>query len=211
MAKITWKPGTMVYPLPPAMVSCGTMEKPNIMTVAWTGIINTNPAMTYISIQPSRHSYALIKESGEFVINLTNTELVPAADFCGVKSGRDMDKFAVMGLTPDSCSQVKCPMISESPVSIECRVTEIKRLGSHDMFMAEILAVNVEESLMDDNGRFQLEKGGLAAFSHGRYYALGKEIGKFGFSVEKDKTKKRRISAENEKRKLKKKSKKKIK
>lgn len=195
MTKTAWKPGTMVYPLPPVMVTCGTMDKPNVFTAAWTGIINSEPAMTYVSIRPSRYSYELIKENNEFVINLTTQALLNVADFCGVKSGRDMDKFAETGLTIAPCGKVKAPMLEQSPVSVECRVTEIKPLGSHDMFLAEILAVNVNTDLIDENGRFALERSGLVAFCHGAYYAVGKELGTFGFSVAKKKTRKQRITA----------------
>ena len=149
MTKTSWKAGTMLYPLPPVMVSCGTTEKPNVFTVAWTGIINSEPAMTYISVRPSRYSYDLIKQSGEFVINLTTAKMLKAADFCGVKSGRNTDKFAQTGLTAIPSKKVKSPMIAESPVSLECRVTEIKPLGSHDMFLAEITAVNVDDEFLN--------------------------------------------------------------
>lgn len=194
MTKTIWKPGTMLYPLPPVMVTCGTLEKPNVLTVAWTGIINSDPAMTYISVRPSRHSHELIKSSKEFVINLTTAKMLKAADFCGVKSGKDIDKFKETGLTVLPCQKVKAPMIEQSPLSLECRVTEIKPLGSHDMFLAEILAVHVDDSLLDDKGRFELEKSGLIAFCHGAYYALGGKLGTFGFSVEKKKTRKQRIA-----------------
>ena len=194
MTKTVWKPGTMLYPLPPVMVTCGTMEKPNVLTVAWTGIINSDPAMTYISVRPSRYSHELIKNNKEFVINLTTTKLLKAADFCGVKSRKDIDKFKETGLTVLPCQKVKAPMIEQSPLSLECRVTEIKPLGSHDMFLAEIVAVHVEEELLDDKGCFELEKSGLVAFCHGAYYALGGKLGTFGFSVEKKKTRKQRIA-----------------
>lgn len=183
MAKITWKPGTMEYPLPPVMVSCGSMEKPNVMTAAWTGIVSSDPAMTYVSIRPSRYSHELIKESGEFVINLTTLPLVTAADFCGVKSGRDTDKFKEMNLTPGACSQVSCPQIMESPVSIECKVVSVTNYGSHDMFLAEIVAVNVDDKYLDQDGKLWLEKAGLIAYSHNYYYTLGRNVGFFGFSV----------------------------
>ena len=194
MTKTVWKPGTMLYPLPPVMVTCGTMEKPNILTIAWTGIINSDPAMTYISVRPSRYSHELIKSSKEFVINLTTSKMLKAADFCGVKSGKDVDKFKETGLTALPCQKVKAPMIEQSPLSLECRVTEIKPLGSHDLFLAQIVAVHVEEELLDDKGRFELEKSGLVAFCHGAYYALGGKLGTFGFSVEKKKTRKQRIA-----------------
>lgn len=185
MSKMMWKPGTMVYPLPAIMVSCGNMEKSNIITVAWTGTICTNPAMTYISVRPERHSYNIIKETGEFVLNLTTKELAYATDWCGVKSGEEYDKFQEMNLTKEKCNFVSCPMIKESPVSIECKVKEIKELGSHHMFIAEVLAVNADEKYFDETGKFCLEKCDLITYSHGQYYTLGDNIGKFGFSVKK--------------------------
>jgi len=183
MTKITWKPGTMEYPLPPAMISCGTMEKNNIMTAAWTGIISSEPPMTYVSIRPSRYSHELITETGEFVINLTTLPLVTAADFCGVKSGRDVNKFKEMNLTAAPCSKVACPQIEESPVSIECKVVNVTNYGSHDMFLAEIVAVNVDDKYLDEKGKLWLEKAGLIAYSHNYYYTLGRNVGFFGFSV----------------------------
>ena len=189
MAKLTWKPGTMVYPLPAVMVSCGDMENSNIITIAWTGIINTDPAMTYISIRKERHSYNIIKKAGEFVINLTNKDIVRATDYCGVKSGRDVDKFKEMKLTKESATIVNCPMIKEAPISIECKLVEIKELGSHDMFMAEILAVNVDEKYLDENGTFNMQNCNLIAYSHGKYYTLGEQLGKFGYSIQKNKKK----------------------
>lgn len=189
MGKITWKPGTFEYPIPAAMVSCGSMEKSNIITVAWTGVINTNPAMVYISVRPERYSHDIIKESGEFVINLTNEQLAFATDWCGVKSGRNVDKFEGMNLTKQKANFVNCPMIEEAPVSIECRVKEIKELGSHDMFLAEVLAVNADEKYFDKNGAFDISKCNLIAYANGGYYTLGKKVGKFGFSVQKKKKK----------------------
>lgn len=189
MSKLKWKPGTMVYPLPPVMVSCGNMENSNILTVAWTGIICTDPAMTYVSIRKERHSYDIIKSSGEFVINLASADLARTVDFCGVKSGRDIDKFKECNLTKEQGSEITVPMIKECPINIECRVKEIKELGTHDMFMAEILAVNVDEKYLDETGRFDMEACNLLAYSHGQYYALGERLGKFGFSVEKKKNK----------------------
>ncbi len=194
MTKTVWKPGTMLYPLPPVMVTCGTMENPNVLTVAWTGIINSDPAMTYISVRPSRFSHELIKNNKEFVINLTTAKMLKAADFCGVKSGRDLDKIKETGLTLQPCQKVKAPLIEQSPLSLECRVTETKPLGSHDMFLAEIVAVHVDDELLDADGRFELERSGLIAFCHGAYYALGGKLGSFGFSVEKKKTRKQRIA-----------------
>ena len=187
MPKVTWKPGTMLYPLPPVMVSCGTPAKPNIITVAWTGITCTEPAMTYISLRPERFFYNIIKTSGEFVINLTTEFLAWAADFCGVKSGRDTDKFKIAHLTPERASQLDCPMIAESPFSIECRVENIMHLGTHDMFLSKIVALNADERYLDSNGVLHLEKAGLVAVSHGRYFTLGREVGTFGYSVRKKK------------------------
>jgi len=189
MGKVTWKPGTFEYPIPAAMVSCGTMEKSNIITVAWTGVINTNPAMVYISVRPERYSYEIIKKSKEFVINLTNEQLAYATDWCGVKSGKNIDKFKMMHLTKQKANFVSCPMIEEAPVSIECKVKEIKKLGSHDMFIAEVLAVNADEKYFDKKGAFDISKCNLIAYANGGYYALGKKVGKFGFSVQKNKKK----------------------
>lgn len=189
MGKVTWKPGTFLYPLPAVMVSCGTMEKSNIITVAWTGILNTNPPMVYISVRPSRYSYHLIKEQGEFVINLTNKNLARATDWCGVKTGAKVDKFKEMKLHKEKANFVKCPMIKESPVSVECKVKEIKELGSHHMFIAEVLAINSDEKYIDEKGAFDISKCDLISYSNGHYYQLGKKIGKFGFSVQKKKKK----------------------
>ena len=187
MGKVTWKAGTFEYPIPAVMVSCGTMEKSNIITVAWTGVINTNPAMVYISVRPERYSYEIIKKSKEFVINLTNEQLAFATDWCGVKSGKDIDKFKEKHLTKEKANFVSCPMIEEAPVSIECRVKEIKKLGSHDMFIAEVLAVNADEKYFDKKGAFDISKCNLIAYANGGYYTLGKKVGKFGFSVQKKK------------------------
>lgn len=190
MAKVTWKSGTFIYPLPAVMVSCGTMENSNIITVAWTGILNTNPATVYISVRPTRYSHKLIKEQKEFVINLTNKELAKATDWCGVKTGAKVDKFKEMHLHKEKANFVSCPMIKESPVSVECRVKEIKSLGSHDMFIAEVLAINADEKYIDEKGAFDISKCDLIAYSNGHYYTLGKKIGRFGFSVQKKKRKK---------------------
>lgn len=187
MSKVTWKPGTFLYPLPAVMVSCGDMEKSNIITVAWTGILNTDPAMIYISVRPSRYSYNIIKESGEFVINLTTRDLAYATDWCGVKTGEKVDKFKEMKLTKEKAKFVKCPMIKESPVSVECKVKEIRELGTHHMFVAEVLAINADEKYIDEKGAFDISKCDLIAYSNGNYYSLGKKIGKFGFSVQKNK------------------------
>ncbi len=190
MSKTTWKPGTMVYPVPAVMVTCGSnVESFNIITIAWAGTINTAPAMTYISVRKERHSYDLIKDSGEFVINLTTEALVHATDFCGVRSGRDMNKFEVTGLTPAEATHVKAPLIKEAPVNIECRVTEIKELGSHDMFLAEVLAVHVDDKYIDETGKFNLDQSKPICYSHGAYFGLGDQLGTFGYSVMKKKTK----------------------
>ena len=192
MSKVTWKPGTFLYPLPAVMVSCGDMEKSNIITVAWTGILNTDPAMVYISVRPTRYSYNIIKETGEFVINLTTRDLTYATDWCGVKTGEKVDKFKEMKLTKEKANFVKCPMIKESPVSVECRVKEIKELGSHHMFVAEVLAINADEKYIDEKGAFDISKCDLIAYSNGNYYAMGKKIGRFGFSVQKNKKRRKK-------------------
>ena len=185
MSKLTWKPGTLLAPLPPVMVSCGGLSRPNIITVAWTGIVNSDPAMTYVSIRPERHSYGLIKDSGEFVINLTTKALVWAADWCGVKSGRDVDKFAKQHLTPEKASEVEAPLIAESPLNLECRVEQVIPLGTHHMFLSRIVAVDVDPKLLDAKGMLRLEKAGLVVYSHGEYFALGRQLGTFGCSVRK--------------------------
>ena len=187
MSKVTWKSGTFIYPLPAVMVSCGTMEESNIITVAWTGIINTDPAMCYISVRPTRHSYEMIKKTGEFVINLTTKDLAYATDWCGVKTGAKVDKFKEMKLTKEKANFVNCPMIKESPVSVECKVKEIRELGSLHMFVAEILGINADEKYINENGAFDISKCDLIAYSNGNYYSLGKKIGRFGFSVQKKK------------------------
>lgn len=189
MAKIQWKPGNMLYPLPAVMVSCADSDgNSNILTVAWTGTICTNPPMAYISVRPERYSYRMIRETGEFVINLTTKELAFATDFCGVRSGRDVDKFSEMGLTKESASVVNAPMIGESPVNIECKVTEVKELGSHHMFLAEVVAVHVDERYLNENQKFELGKADPIVYSHGEYYQLGELLGTFGYSVKKKKT-----------------------
>lgn len=192
MAKITFKPGTMLNPVPAVMVSCGDDEIKNIITVAWTGIINSEPPMTYVSVRKERFSHDIIKRTGEFVINLTTENLAFATDYCGVKSGRDVDKFKEQNLSPQQSKVVGCPSIEESPVNIECKVKEIKELGSHDMFIAEIVSVSVDDNIMDENGKLCLDEAGLIAYNHGHYYALKKSpLGRFGYSVMKAKTKKR--------------------
>ncbi len=189
MSKINFKPGNMLYPLPAAMVSCGDMDgESNIITVAWTGTICTNPPMLYISLRPERHSYGIVRRSGEFVINLVTKELATAADFCGTSSGSRVDKWKRCGLLMERADVVKCPMIKQSPVNIECRVAEIKELGSHHMFIAEVVAVHVDEAYMDGSGAFNLNAAGLVAYSHGEYFTLGKRLGRFGYSVMKKKS-----------------------
>lgn len=177
--------GALLSPVPAVMVSCGTSAKANVLTVAWTGIICTHPAMTYISLRPSRYSYDIIKETGEFAINLTTSKMVQAADLCGVKSGRDTDKFAKCALHAGRSFTINAPVISESPLSLECRVREIVPLGSHDMFIAEITAVNADGRYIDSKGKINLQQAGLMAYSHGEYFALGRKLGSFGFSVAK--------------------------
>ncbi|MCQ2495895.1 MAG: flavin reductase family protein [Lachnospiraceae bacterium] len=184
--KQIWKPGNMLYPLPAVMVSCGRPnEKPNIITIAWAGTICSDPVMVSISVRKERYSYDIIKETGEFVINLTTDKLVNATDFCGVRSGRDHDKFKEMKLTAQPSSKLSCPIIGESPVNLECKVKQIIELGSHDMFIAEVVAVDVSEEYMDASGKFDLNNTGLMTYSHGEYFTLGKKLGKFGFSVKK--------------------------
>lgn len=189
MGRKIWKAGTFEYPLPAVMVSCGTMEKSNIITVAWTGILNTNPAMVYISVRPTRYSYNLIKKSKEFVINLTNRQLAYATDWCGVRSGEKYDKFKEMKLHKEKANFVSAPLIKESPVSIECKVKDIIKLGSHDMFVAEVLSIDADEKYIDKKGAFDISKCDLIAYANGGYYPLGKKIGKFEFSVQKRKNK----------------------
>ena len=185
MAKQVWKGTVLTAPVPPVMVSCGNSTKANIITVAWTGTVNTKPPMTYISLRPTRHSYGIIKESGEFAVNLVPTPLVKKADYCGIYTGAKVDKFAKCGFTKAEASQIGAPLIAECPVNLECKVTQILPLGTHDMFLAEIVAVHVDESLLDSSGKLHLEKAGLAAFAHGDYYALGKKLAPFGVSVKK--------------------------
>lgn len=187
MAKITWPGGTLLAPVPAVIVTSGTMEKPNAATVAWTGIVNSEPPMTYISLRKSRHSHKIISETGEFVINLTTASLAKATDACGVYTGAKMNKIKAYSLTPEKASKVSCPTLAQSPVCLECKVAEVKELGSHDMFLAHIVAVDVEESLVDEKGKLDLKKANLLAYSHGDYIQLGKKIGSFGFAVKKKK------------------------
>ena len=185
MEKVVWKGGTMLGPVPAAMVSVSDGEKDNIITVAWTGIICSEPAKTYISVRPERFSFDMIRKSGEFVINLTSASLVRAADYCGTHTGRKVDKFEKCSLTRQKASEVSCPLIGESPVSLECRVSDVIELGSHHMFLADIVAVDVSAELIGEDGRMHIQRAKLAAFAHGEYFELGRRIGKFGFSVKK--------------------------
>ncbi len=191
MGKVNWKPGTMLYPVPAVLVSCGSNEaEHNIITVAWTGTINTNPPMCYISLRKERHSYEIIKRNMEFVINLTTRKIAYATDWCGVCSGKDYDKFKQMKLTREKAQIVNAPLIAESPLNIECIVKEIKPLGSHDMFLSEIVAINADDKYIDPNtNSFILSKANPIAYLHGHYFTLGKHIGRFGHSVMKRKTK----------------------
>ena len=189
MEKVQWKPGTLRAPVPAVLVSCGTMEKPTALTVAWTGIICSDPAKTYISVRPERNSYNIIRESGEFVINMMPSTLVRSVDYCGIKSGKNEDKLAKMKLYPQESNVVSAPQIAQAPISIECRVTEVLPQGSHDMFIAQIMSVNIAKDLIDEKGKLHMEKAGLMAYAHGTYYALGKKIGSFGFSVKPRRTK----------------------
>lgn len=201
MTKTLWKPGTMIYPVPAVMVSCGNSpDNYNIITIAWTGTINSDPPMCYISVRKSRHSYQIIKETGEFVINLTTAELAKATDWCGVRSGSKYNKFEEMQLTPIPGKETNAPLIEESPINIECKVTEVKELGTHDMFLAEVVAVHADDQYLNEkSGAFDLSKANPISYSHGHYYNLGKRIGKFGWSVEKKKTKRKRQTKRNRK------------
>lgn len=186
MEKEFWKPGNMLYPIPAVMISCADEKhKPNIITVAWTGTVCSSPAMVSVSIRKERYSYEIIKNSREFVINLVTKELLEAADYCGVKSGRDIDKFKIMNLTPMEGKVIKTPLIGESPVNMECRVTDIIPLGTHDLFLAEVVSVAVDKKFIDEAGKFHLNESGLIVYSHGEYYGLGELLGKFGYSVKK--------------------------
>ena len=199
--KVSSAPGPLLAPVPSVMVSCGNLEESNILTIAWTGTINSNPPMTYISVQPKRYSHDIIENSGEFVINLVNVRLAKAMDFCGVRSGRDVDKFAAQGLTREKADTVSAPLIAESPVNIECKVKDIIRMPSHDMFMADITAVHIDERYVDENGAYDFGAMDLVAFSHGKYYRLDpEELGFFGYSVMKPKTAKRRAAEKSRKR-----------
>lgn len=200
MKKQNWKPGNMLYPVPVVMVSCARPgETPNIITIAWAGTVCSDPPMVSISVRKERYSHAIIQETHEFVINLTTNHLVRAADYCGVRSGRDVDKYAETGLTPYASKKIRCPGIAESPVNIECRVTQQLCLGSHDLFLAKVESVAVEEALLDKTGSLRLDRAGLAAYSHGSYMELGRKLGSFGFSVKKKTAKKRADSRSGQK------------
>ena len=185
MSKTVWKGGALLGPIPPVMVTCGTFENSNIITIAWTGIVSTIPPRTYISVRPERHSYGIIKDAGEFAINLTTSAMVRNADYLGIHTGRKIDKFQKSGLTKAHASKLECPLIEESSLSLECKVFDVIPMGSHDMFLADIVAVDVDEELIDKSGKLRLDKASLAAFAHGEYYELGKKLGSFGFSVAK--------------------------
>lgn len=185
MSKQNWGGGALLAPVPPVLVSCGTLDEPRVLTVAWTGILNTKPPKTYISVRPERASYPIIKSRGEFVLNLPPAALARQVDLCGCRSGREIDKFAVCHFTPESCVHLAAPSIAECPVSIECRVFDVVKLGSHDMFLADIVGVSVDESLLDPAGKLHLSRAKLLAYAHGEYFALGETCGSFGFSVRK--------------------------
>lgn len=191
MSKQLWKGSALLAPVPAALVTCGTVEDPNVLTVGWTGIVCTRPPMTYISVRPERFSHDIIKDSGEFVINLTTSSMCRETDFCGVKSGRDTDKISVCGFNIAPANKVGAPLIEECPVSLECRVVRAELLGSHTMFLAEIVGIDVDEKYIDSKGRLNLQQCGLMAYAHGEYFALGRKLGDFGFSVRKKKKKKK--------------------
>lgn len=185
MSKLQFKPSTMLGPLPAVMVSCGDMQNSNIITIAWVGIACSQPTRVYISVRPDRYSHHLIKESGEYVINLTNEKLLAACDYCGIRSGRDIDKFAEMKLTKQQASIVSAPMIAESPISLECKVFDVISLGSHDMFLADVVAVHADESIVDENGKIDFALARLVNYQHGDYYRCGRQLGRFGFAAQR--------------------------
>ena len=193
MEKQSWKPGNMLYPVPAVMVSCQRPgEKPNIITIAWAGTVCTNPPMVSISVRPERYSYSILRDTKEFVLNLTTRELAKATDYCGVRSGRDVDKYREMHLTPLQSQQIQAPGIAESPVNIECKVKQILELGSHHLFLAEVLGVTVDETYLDEKGTFRLNQADLVAYCHGQYRTVGESIGSFGYSVRKKESKSKR-------------------
>ena len=185
MAKVSWKGAALLAPVPPVMVTCGSGDKANIITVAWTGIINTHPPRLSISVRPSRHSYALIKESGEFAVNLTPANLAREADLCGTFTGAKINKFERAGLHPEEAQMVGCPIIAECPLALECRVIDVIPQGTHDLFIADIVAVDVEESLLDEKGKLDVTRANLCTYAHGEYFALGRALGRIGFSATK--------------------------
>ena len=193
MAKVHWKGSALLGPLPTVMVSCGDMEHPNIITVAWAGVINTHPPKISISVRPQRFSYKLIRESGEFVVNMTPASLVKQADYCGMYTGAKVNKFEKTNLTPEAAAEVSCPMIAECPMSLECRVTDVIPLGTHDLFLADVVAVHADETLLDEKGKLCVERANLVAFAHGEYFELGRCVGAFGDSVRK-KTSHKKVS-----------------
>lgn len=201
MGRAIWKSGTFIYPIPAVMVTCGDIDKSNIITVAWTGILNTDPALVYISVRKNRYSYEILKEKKEFAINLTTENLAYATDWCGVKSGRDVDKFKEMKLTKEKAKYINCPLIKESPVCIECKVKEMNDLGTHTMFLAEVLSIDADEKYIDNKGTFDISKCNLMAYANGNYYALGKKIGRFGFSVMKKNKNNKTYTVKNKKNK----------
>lgn len=189
MEKVSWKGGTMLSPVPAVLVSCGTVEKPTALTVAWTGIISSDPPRLYISVRPERNSYGIIKESREFCVNMLPSELARSLDYCGIKSGKNEDKLAKRKLTAAPCTQISAPQIEQSAINLECRVIDIVPQGSHDMFIADIVSVNIDGGLIDEKGKLHIEKAGLLAYAHGTYFALGKKIGTFGFSCKRKRVK----------------------
>lgn len=198
MVKIKWPAGTLLAPLPPALISSGSAEKPNIMTAAWTGIVCSDPVLTYVSIRPSRLSHEIISQTKSFVINVPNLPLLKAVDFCGVKSGRTVHKFEACGLKPLFLEEVGAPQIAQAPISLACQVLSITPYGTHDMFLAEVKAVYVDDQYLNEKGALCLEKAGLLAYAHGFYYTLGRQLGKFGFSVEKPKTIRKRRAQQSQ-------------
>lgn len=189
MEKVSWKGGTLLSPVPAVLVSCGTVEKPTALTVAWTGIVSSDPPRMYISVRPERHSYGIIKESGEFAVNMLPSTLVRALDYCGIKSGRNEDKLTAKKLIAEPCTKISAPQIEQSRITLECKVFDVIPQGTHDIFLADILAVNIDKSLLDDRGRLKIEQAGLMAYAHGTYFALGKKVGTFGFSCKQKRTK----------------------
>ena len=187
MAKTTWKGGTLLAPVPPALVTCRDGDRDNVLTIAWTGIVNSDPPKTYISVRPSRHSYEIVKKSGVFAINLTTKALARAADWCGVYTGAKVDKFERCKLQKEEAREINCPILADAPLVLECRVSDVIPLGTHDMFLADIVAVDVDDSLLDESGKLHMERAELIAYSHGEYYELGKKLGKFGYAVAKKK------------------------